>query len=133
MDDGLQSGRKVWNLLNAIWALQGRHRDIVKFADYIYDVGYAKNGFAAPHGGRMKDYLSYSYHITGIENGEWKWIDMSGQKMDRAKVEDFKTRYYAYEGWDPATGHPTRSTLQSMGLKHVADELEKNGRLGAEA
>lgn len=35
--DGIQIGRKIWNLDNAIWALQGRHRDMVKFPDYIYD------------------------------------------------------------------------------------------------
>ena len=33
--DGMEIGRKVWNIHNAIWALQGRHRDMVKFAEYI--------------------------------------------------------------------------------------------------
>ena len=32
--------------------------------------------------------------------------------------------------WDPKTGYPKRSTLQSLGLSHVADELEKSGKLG---
>lgn len=37
--------------------------------------------------------------------------------MDRDKFEDFKTRFYIREGWDTATGWPTRSTLEQMGLK----------------
>ena len=34
------------------------------------------------------------------------------------------------EGWDPATGYPIRSTLKALKLEHVADELEKKGKLG---
>ena len=31
------------------------------------------------------------------------------------------------EGWDVATGWPKRSTLESIGLDYVADELKKKG------
>ena len=34
---GIELGRKIWNLDQVIWTLQGRHRDQVKFADYIYE------------------------------------------------------------------------------------------------
>jgi alpha-L-arabinofuranosidase len=30
-------GKKIWNLDNVIWTLQGRHRDMVHFADFIYN------------------------------------------------------------------------------------------------
>ncbi len=33
---------------------------------------------------------------------------------------------------DTATGYPTKDTLESLDLGYVADELEKNGRLGKE-
>ncbi len=36
--DGIEIGRKIWNLDHAIWTLQGRHRDDVQFADYIYEI-----------------------------------------------------------------------------------------------
>ena len=36
--DGMETGRKVWNIQNAIWTLQGRHRDMVQFADYYYEI-----------------------------------------------------------------------------------------------
>jgi aldehyde:ferredoxin oxidoreductase len=45
---------------------------------------------------------------------------------------EFKTRYYELEGWDTETGWPTRSTLESLNLGSVADELEGKGKLGKE-
>ena len=38
--DGIEIGRKIWNLNHAIWTLQGRHRDMVRFSDYIYDTPF---------------------------------------------------------------------------------------------
>jgi aldehyde:ferredoxin oxidoreductase len=38
--------------------------------------------------------------------------------------------YYALRGWEKETGYPTRVELERLGLKDVADELEKMGRLG---
>ena len=43
LEDGIELGRRIWNLDNAIWVLQGRHRDIVHFAPYIYETKYEKN------------------------------------------------------------------------------------------
>jgi aldehyde:ferredoxin oxidoreductase len=37
--------------------------------------------------------------------------------------------YYEARGWDKETGLPTRSKLESLGLKEIADELESMGRL----
>ena len=113
--DGIELGRKIWNLDQAVWTLQGRHRDMVHFADYIYNV---------PSG---KEYL-----MPGRENGEWTYLNAAGRCIDREKFEEFKTRFYQLEGWNTDTGYPTRSTLESLGLGYVADELEKNGRLGEE-
>jgi len=50
--------------------------------------------------------------------------------VDRQKFEEFKTTFYELQGWDPATGYPRRSTLDSLGLGYVADELEDNDTLG---
>ena len=117
--DGMQMGRKIWNLDNAIWTLQGRHRDMVHFSDYIYNVKKP-----SPFGHR-------SYYLPGRKNGKWDWLKVSNRCHDRDKFDDFKTRYYNFEGWDPNTGWPKRSTLQSLDLSYVADELEAHGRLGS--
>jgi len=117
--DGMDLGRKIWNLDNAIWTLQGRHRNMVHFSDYIYHVPYTGSGNFA------------RYYLPGREGGEWKYIRVNGRCLDKGKFEEFKTRFYNLEGWDTRTGWPNRRTLESLGLKSVADELEKNKKLGA--
>ena len=46
------------------------------------------------------------------------------------KFEDWKTRFYKFEGYNPENGYPTRDTLEDMNMKKVADLLEKRGKLG---
>ncbi len=122
--DGINIGRKIWNLDNAIWTLQGRHRDMVHFSEYIYHVPY--KGFL------VQDILAvnFKYYLPGRKDGRWDWINVNGRHLDRGNFESFKTRYYDLEGWDESSGWPKRSTLESLGMKHVADELEVNGKLG---
>ena len=115
--DGIELGRRIWNLDHAIWTLQGRHRDMVHFADYIYRVPSA--GF----------FLIPSI-MPSRKHGKWEYTDISDRCIDREKFEEFKTRFYQLEGWDPDTGYPSRSALTSLSLEYVADELEKNGKLG---
>ena len=54
----------------------------------------------------------------------------AGRTLDREKVEDFKTRFYKFEGYNPENGYPTRDTLEKMGMKKVADVLQSKGKLG---
>ena len=117
--DGMELGRKVWNLDHAIWTLQGRHRDMVHFSDYIYHV---------PYGG-LGNYAMY--YLPGRDKGKWDYIRVNGRCLDRARFEEFKTEFYNLEGWDVRTGWPKRGTLESLGLKSVADELERHKKLGA--
>jgi aldehyde:ferredoxin oxidoreductase len=93
--------------------MQGRHRDMVHFADYIY-----------------REPLGATAYMPGRKDGKWDYINVKKRSLDKAKFEDWKTTYYTLEGWDPASGWPERKTLDSMGMGHVADELEKNGKLG---
>ena len=109
--DGMETGRKIWNLDNAIWALQGRHRDMVHFSDYIYEVPFSEARYGA-------------YYLPGKRNGEWEYLKVNGRQLDRAKFEAFKTSYYKIEGWDTATGWPTQETLNALGLPHVAEALK---------
>jgi aldehyde:ferredoxin oxidoreductase len=63
-------------------------------------------------------------------DGKWKYDKGAGRTLDRAKVEDFKTRFYKFEGYNLENGYPTRETLEKMNLKKVADTLDKKDRLG---
>lgn len=120
-EDGIELGRKIWNLDNAIWTLQGRHRDMVHFAPYIYETRYEKGELFPFYMWPCRD-----------ERGEWRYMDLMGRTLDKAKFEDFKTIFYRLEGWDVESGWPTRRTLAGLGLSNVADTLQRAGRLGRE-
>ncbi len=66
--------------------------------------------------------------LPGRKNGKWAYINTCGRYIDREKFEEFKTKYYKLEGWDPSTGWPMRRTLESLGLGYVADELGREGK-----
>ena len=91
---------------------------MVHFSDYIYRVPFGGSGNYA------------MYYLPGKEKGWWDYIRVNGRHLDKAKFEEFKTRFYNLEGWDSRTGWPKKGTLESLGLKYVADELEKNRKLG---
>ena len=116
--DGIDLGRKIWNLDHAIWTLQGRHRDMVHFVDNVYE-----KIPLFPVDIRMA-------YMPGKENGKWDYYGYSRRKLDRDKFDEFKTRFYRLQGWDESSGYPTRSTLESLGLDTVADELERNSKIG---
>ncbi|MBT4091741.1 MAG: aldehyde:ferredoxin oxidoreductase [Deltaproteobacteria bacterium] len=115
--DGIELGKKIWNLDHAIWTLQGRHRDMVRFADYLYTKP------SAPFGGLNE-------HMPGLENGKWKYVNTMSRHFESDKFEEFKTRFYTLQGWETSTGYPLESTLKSQGLDYVADELKENATLG---
>jgi aldehyde:ferredoxin oxidoreductase len=111
--DGMEVGRRIWNLDRAIWALQGRHRDMEVLSGYVYSVP-----------------TSRSHLLPVYENGEWKFSNCIGRTLDKARFEEWKTKYFELEGWDTSSGWPTRSTLEELGLRKVADELQRKGKLG---
>lgn len=116
--EGMELGKKIWNLDNAIWALQGRHRDMVHFAEYIYKQPFKPSW--------------PSTWLPGRKDGNWDYIQVDGRHLDKKKFEEFKTSYYQLEGWDIETGWPKKKTLDSLGLSHVAADLIADTKLGKE-
>lgn len=53
-----------------------------------------------------------------------------GWKIDKEKYDEMLDEYYLMHGWDPCTSYPTRDTLEKYGLKEIADDLERIGKLG---
>jgi aldehyde:ferredoxin oxidoreductase len=107
-EQGMELGRKIWNLDRTIWVLQGRHRDLEVPPDYVFEV--------------PTDYVNV---LPTRENGKWTYNENLGRKLDRERFEDWKTRYFEFEGWDPATGWPLPATLEKLGLSQAARELEQ--------
>ncbi len=116
-EEGMAIGRKIWNLDNAIWVMQGRHRDMVQFADYLYE-----NDFPG-------HYEMPTYDPSVAVYRRWDFRDVSERHFDRTEFENFKTHYYTVEGWDTATGWPTRATLEELDLSDVANTLGSLGKL----
>ena len=110
--DMMEMGHKIFTLDRAIWNLQGRTKAMEVFPDYIYE---------RESGGSIQPM---------IVDGKWVYDQGRGRKHDRAKVEDFKERFYKFEGWNPDNSYPTRATLEKMDMKNVADVLQSKGKLG---
>jgi aldehyde:ferredoxin oxidoreductase len=53
-----------------------------------------------------------------------------GAVVDREKFNRILDEYYACRGWNEKTGLQKRETLESLGLKEIADDLAPRGRLG---
>ena len=114
--DGIETGRKIWNLKRAILVMQGRNRDIEKFSGFMYRPG-ASNAHYQPS-------------VPVFDGKKWDWIDCSDLYLDNDGVERWKTAFYDFEGWDSKTGYPKRGTLEKLGLQQVADVLRTNNKLG---
>ena len=48
-----------------------------------------------------------------------------GAVLDRSKFDEMKKEFYRLRGWDPDSGLQTRAKLEELGLKDIADGLEK--------
>ncbi len=50
-----------------------------------------------------------------------------GEAIPKEVLGHMLDHYYEYRGWSKETGIPTRAKLEELGLKYVADELERLG------
>ena len=60
----------------------------------------------------------------------WSYSPCLGRVLNRTRFEQWKTKFYDFEGWNSTSGWPKRATLEGMGLKKVADTLQSKGKLG---
>jgi aldehyde:ferredoxin oxidoreductase len=99
------AGDRIWNLKRAIMIKrEGRTRDQDTLEDGVFDTVW-------------KDDHPATYEVLDTQ-------------FDREKFEALKDRYYELIGWNKENGWPTRSTLESLDMSDVADELESIGMIG---
>ncbi len=90
--------------------------------------------------GRQDDRLPDDWHDEPLKKGvmdpdclvpdrNGQPVSRVGSVVDRQQFERMKDEYYGLRGWDIATGLQTRGTLEGLGLKDVADDLERRGLL----
>jgi aldehyde:ferredoxin oxidoreductase len=81
--DGVEIGRKIWNIDRAVWALQGRHRDVEVLSGYVHKVP-----------------TTTPYYLPVYENGKWSYHPCTNRVLDRTKFEEWKTKFFEFEGWN---------------------------------
>ncbi len=114
--DTMRIGQKIWTLERAIRVMHGRSREKEDFYPYMYMPG--ASGIAI-YGG-----------VPIYEKGQWRNDNCRDMYLDRKGVDDFKTHFYALEGWDKEHGWPTRKTMDDLGLKRMVEPMKKAGKLG---
>jgi len=134
--DGMEIGRKIWNLDRAIMILQGRHRDMEKFSPYMHK---PQDPTVPPN----RNTLVAAIEVPYYRDGKWSYTSHSYTDptkafeplqplyIDKDKFEDWRTMFYEFEGWETSSGWPTRSTLEGLDLGFVADELASKGKLAS--
>jgi aldehyde:ferredoxin oxidoreductase len=55
--------------------------------------------------------------------------DPRGETVTWEEWNDLADLYYEQRGWDKTTGWPTRETWEKYGLKDIADDMERMGKL----
>ncbi|MFC1839438.1 aldehyde ferredoxin oxidoreductase N-terminal domain-containing protein [Thermodesulfobacteriota bacterium] len=114
--DGLEMGRRAWNLKRAIFALQGRHKKMENFTGYHYRPGAS--------------YCGYDTEKPVFDGKKWDWKNCKELYFTEDGVDQWKTHFYDVEGWNKDSGYPTRKTLEDLGMKHVADHMQSKNKLG---
>ena len=116
LEDGIHTGRRTFNLLRAIYTLQGRHKNMEKFNGYYYRPGAS--------------YCGFYNERTVFDGKEWDWKNCRELYFSDAGIEAMKGHMYAIQGWNPDSGYPTRKSLEEVDLKNVADYLQSKQKLG---
>ena len=114
----MRTGQKIWTLERAIRVMHGRSRQTEDFFPYMYMPGASGK---TKYGG-----------VPIYENGKWRSDPAPDMYLDRKGVDDFKSHFYALEGWDKEHGWPTRKALEDLGLKRMVKTLADAGKLGVD-
>ncbi|MGD8386383.1 MAG: aldehyde ferredoxin oxidoreductase family protein [Desulfobacteraceae bacterium] len=102
---------------NAVTGLNYDWKELLKCGTRIYNV---ERAMQARFGLRRKDdYPPVRCFDEPVPSGP-----LQGAVLERDRYEDLLSAYYRYRGWNEE-GIPQREALESLGLKEVADDLEK--------
>jgi len=113
-EEGLNRiGERVFNLQRAILVREG-HKG--RASDTIPEQAYTEP---------LEYEIQDPQLIMPGKDGEV--VSLKGRVVDREAFEKMKDEYYQLRKWDVATGLQTRAQLEDVGLKDVAQDLERRG------
>jgi aldehyde:ferredoxin oxidoreductase len=118
--DGRGGVPRMAEVLSALTGVDFSAERLHEACDRVYNIERAylvKNGIR-----REDDVPPRHFTELPIQDGPSK-----GKTVDMDKFEELKDLWYDLRGQDRKTGAPKRGTLEELGLKYVADELEKTG------
>jgi len=105
-------------LVSAATGLQMDENQLMRVAARINNV---ERAYLVREGITRKDDFIFGRAMEEpVPSGPYK-----GEKLDKEKFSKMLDEYYEVVGWDKKTGIPKRETLESLGLKDVADDLER--------
>ncbi len=114
--------KEMADLISSSTGLDIDEKGIYKAADRINNI---ERAYLVREGITRKDDTIHGRAMEEpIPSGPHK-----GKRLDKKKFEGMVDEYYDVVGWDKKNGFPTRKTLEGLGLKDVADELKKMGKL----
>jgi len=109
-------------IYKAVTGLDFDESQLITFAERTLNLEKAYNvreGFA-----REDEQISEFWFKKPIPDGPHK-----GKVIDKARFEKMKDEYYTLRGWDTKTSWPIRETYERLGLRDVANSLQKLGKL----
>jgi aldehyde:ferredoxin oxidoreductase len=120
MEPGKGGVARMAELLSALTGFDFSEQRLRDVADRVYNL---ERAYLVKHGIRRKDDNPPQYFLdTPVPSGA-----DAGKTIDLAKFEVLKDAWYDLRGSDRKTGAPRKDTLEKLGLKYVADQLEKTG------
>ncbi len=106
------------------WAVTGKSIDSSKMLEIGERIHNLENAYNIRAGITRKDYSPPKRFFEPEPSGPGK-----GEFLDKQKLDGMIDECYEIRGWNKQTGAPSRTSLEKIGLKVVADDLEKRGKL----
>jgi aldehyde:ferredoxin oxidoreductase len=112
-------------LFKAVTGLDRSTAELLRVGWQIHEVEKAFNTLHARFS-RKDDLPPMRVFTEPVKTGLWRRFKLSWERYN-----EMLTEYYSLHGWDPETGWQRREPLQKLGLKEVADKLDRYGCLSS--
>ena len=128
MTMGLKDGLNFEDYAKMLTPATGVNFDAGKLKEIGERIYRLEMAYNVREGRRRKDFrLPKRYTEEPVPTGPQK-----GRIADKKEMQKLIDRYLVARGFDPKTALPTRKGLEEVGLKYVADDLEKRNLLAKE-